>query len=74
MKYRRTLLTFDMDFRNPSEMTGKELKKEISKCLCIMYLEGKIDMTDTITSSIHYDIDENWLLSMREEKLNWYYV
>ena len=70
MKYRRTLLTFNMDFRSPSEMTDKELKKEISKCLCIMYLEGKIDMTDIISSSIHYDIDENWLLSMREEKLN----
>lgn len=70
MKYTKTFLTFDMDLRNPSEMTDKELKKEISKCLCIMYLEGKIDMTDTITSSIHYDIDKNWLLSMREEKLN----
>ena len=70
MKYRRKLLTFDMDFRNPSEMTDKELKKEISKCLCIMYLEGKIDMTDIISSSTYYDIDKNWLLSMREEKLH----
>ena len=70
MKYRRTLLTFDMDFRNPSEMTDKELKKEISKCLCIMYLEGKIDMTDIISSSTYYDIDKNLLLSMREEKLH----
>ena len=74
MKYRRTFLTFDMDFRNPSEMTDKELKKEITKCLCIMYLEGKIDMTDIISSSTYYDIDKNWLLSMREEKLHWYYV
>ena len=70
MKYRRTFLTFDMDFRNPSEMTDKELKKEISKCLCIMYLEGKIDMTNIISSSTYYDIDKNWLLSMREEKLH----
>ena len=70
MKYRKTFLTFDMDFRNPSEMTDKELKKEISKCLCIMYLEGKIDMTDIISSSTHYDIDENLILSMKEEKLN----
>ena len=70
MKYRRTFLTFDMDFRNPSEMTDKELKKEITKCLCIMYLEGKIDMTDIISSSTYYDIDKNWLLSMREEKLH----
>ncbi len=70
MKYRRTFLTFDMDFRNPSEMTDKELKKEITKCLCIMYLEGKIDMTNIISSSTYYDIDKNWLLSMREEKLH----
>ena len=59
-----------MDFRNASDMTDKELKKEISKCLCIMYLEGKIDMTNIISSSTYYDIDKNWLLSMREEKLH----
>ena len=70
MKYTKSFLTFDMDLRNPSEMTDKELKKEISKCLCIMYLEGKIDMTDIISSSTYYDIDKNWLLSMREEKLH----
>ena len=70
MKYTKSFLTFDMDLRNPSEMTDKELKKEISKCLCIMYLEGKIDMTDVISSSTYYDIDENWVLSMKEEKLN----
>ncbi len=70
MKYTKTLITVDMDFRNPLEMTDKELKKEISKCLCIMYLEGKIDMTNIISSSTYYDIDKNWLLSMREEKLH----
>ena len=70
MKYTKTFLTFDMDLRNPSEMTDKELKKEISKCLCIMYLEGQIDMTDVISSPTYYDIDENWILSMKEEKLN----
>ena len=70
MKYTKTLLAVEMDFRNPSDMTDKELKKEISKCLCIMYLEGKIDMTNIISSSTYYDIDKNWLLSMREEKLN----
>ncbi len=70
MKYTKTLLSIDMDFRNPSEMTDKELKKEISKYLCIMYLEGKIDLTEVISSSTYYDIDENWILSMKEEKLN----
>ena len=70
MKYTKTLITVDMDFRNPSEMTDKELKKEINKCLCIMYLEGKIDMTDIISSSTYYDIDKNLLLSMKEEKLH----
>ena len=70
MKYKKTLVVADMDFRNPSELTDKELKKEISKSLCIMYLEGKIDLTDVISSSTYININENLMNSIKEEKLH----
>ena len=74
MKYKKTLVVADMDFRNPSELTDKELKKEISKSLCMMYLEGKIDLTDVISSSTYININENLMNSIKEEKLHWNYV
>ena len=70
MKYKKTLVVADMDFRNPSELTDKELKKEISKSLCMMYLEGKIDLTDVISSSTYININENLMNSIKEEKLH----
>jgi len=70
MKYTKTFLTFDMDFRNPSEMTDKELKKEICKRFCIMYLEGKIDITDVISDSAYINIDEHMMNFVRGERLH----
>ena len=70
MKYKKTLVVADMDFRNPSELTDEELKKEISKSLCMMYLEGKIDLTDVISSSTYININENLMNSIKEEKLH----
>ena len=59
-----------MDFRNPLEMTDEELKKEITKSFCIMYLEGKIDITDVISSSEYINIDKNLMNSIKEKKLH----
>ncbi len=70
MKHTKTLITIDMDFRNPLEMTDEELKKEITKSFCIMYLEGKIDITDVISSSEYINIDKNLMNSIKEEKLH----
>ena len=70
MKHTKTLITIDMDFRNPLEMTDEELKKEITKSFCIMYLEGKIDITDVISSSEYINIDKNLMNSIKEKKLH----
>ena len=70
MKNTKTLITFNMDFRNPLKMTDEELKKEICKGLCIMYLEGKIDITDVISGSAYINIDENMMNFVRGYRLH----
>ena len=70
MKNTKTLITFDMDFRNPLKMTDEELKKEICKRFCIMYLEGKIDITDVISDSAYINIDENMMNFVRGYRLH----
>ena len=70
MKNTKTLITFDMDFRNPLKMTDEELKKEICKRFCIMYLAGKIDITDVISGSAYINIDENMMNFVRGYRLH----
>ena len=62
-------ISVSLDCRHPSEMTKNELLKEANKCLCIMHLEGKIDMNDIIFSPTHYNVDEV-LLSNFQKKLH----
>ena len=70
MKYTKTLITIDIDFRNPLKMTDEELKKEICKHFCIMYLEGKIDITDVISDSAYINIDEDMMSFVKGKKLH----
>lgn len=70
MKYTKTLITIDIDFRDPLKMTDEELKKEICKCFCIMYLKGKIDITDVISDSKYINIDEDMMSFVKGFKLH----
>ena len=70
MKYKKKIIKVDMDFRNPLKMTDEELKKEICKSFCVMYLEDKIDITDVISGSAYININENMMSFIKGKKLH----